>query len=178
MSISATPVYRLAVVAVLRGNFWRLVLGIAMVGLLASCAAPARMAVPGQDFWYGRLAVRIVTDPPQAFSAGFELRGSPDTGELQLTSPLGNTLAMVIWAPQVAELRQGERVTRYPSLDALTTELSGTALPVAAMFGWLKGQPSGAAGWQPDLSQQPDGKVTALRTSPEPRAELRIVFEP
>jgi outer membrane lipoprotein LolB len=120
----------------------------------------------------------VDSTPPQSFSAGFDLHGSPQAGELQLTSPLGNTLATVLWAPGSAELRQGDQVTRRATLDELTTDLGGTALPVAALFAWLRGQPLDARGWQADLSRQPEGRVTARRTQPQPSAELRIVFQP
>ena len=56
------------------------------VGLLAACATP-RAPVPGQAHWSGRLAVQVDSTPPQAFSAGFNLSGSPDAGELALTAP-------------------------------------------------------------------------------------------
>lgn len=162
----------------IRLNLWRLAVALVLIGLLSACATPKSVSIPGQDFWSGRLAVRIDSMPPQSFSAGFELRGSPENGELQLSSPLGNSLAQVVWTPLGAQLRQGESVTQFGSLDVLTTQLSGTALPVAAMFAWLKGQASSAAGWQPDLGSQAEGKITAVRSVPEPRAELRIVFEP
>ncbi|WP_439112729.1 lipoprotein insertase outer membrane protein LolB [Hydrogenophaga sp.] len=135
--------------------------------------------LPGETTWNGRLSVRVDSDPPQTFSAGFDLRGSAHTGELQLTSPLGNTLATVLWSPQGAELRQGQQVTTRNSLDQLTKELSGTSLPVTAMFGWLQGQASeDAHGWLADLTRQPEGRITARRTAPLPAAELRILFQP
>ncbi|WP_372658437.1 outer membrane lipoprotein LolB [Hydrogenophaga sp.] len=149
-----------------------------LFALLLGACATRPPAAPGENRWDGRLAVRIDSTPPQSFSAGFELKGSPDAGELRFTSPLGNTLATVLWTPIGAELRQGTDVRNYQNLDALTAELSGTALPVAALFSWLQGQPQQAAGWQADLALQPEGRVTALRELPEPRAELRIVFQP
>lgn len=146
--------------------------------LLTACATPSRPVAPGMEAWSGRLALRVESDPPQSFSAGFDLRGSPDAGELQLTSPLGNTLATVRWTPEGAELRQGEQITRRASLDELTTELGGTPLPVVALFGWLRGQTASTSGWQADLARHAEGRVTARRASPLPTAELRIVFVP
>ncbi len=145
--------------------------------LLAACAAP-RATAPGEASWSGRLAVQVDSAPPQSFSAGFELSGSPETGELALTSPLGNTLATVRWAPGMAELQQGEQITRRPSLDELSTEIGGTPLPVTALFAWLRGQPMSANGWEADLSRQPEGRINARRASPTPAAELRIIFQP
>lgn len=162
-----------------RPRGWTLGVVLLSAWLLTACATPQRTALPGEANWNGRLSVRVDSDPPQSFTAGFDLRGSPQTGELQLNSPLGNTLATVLWSPQGAELRQGEQVTARSSLDELTAELSGTSLPVAALFGWLQGQPSSdAQGWQADLARQPEGRITARRTHPLPAAELRIVFQP
>lgn len=146
--------------------------------LLSGCAAPQRTAVPGEAAWSGRLAVRVDSTPPQSFAAGFDLRGNPRQGRLQLTSPLGNTLASVAWTPTGAELRQGDQLTRHGSLDELTTELGGTALPVVALFDWLRGEPTDISGWQADLSRHAEGRVTARRLNPPPGAELRLVFEP
>ena len=123
------------------------------------------------------MALRVDSTPPQSFGSAFELRGGPDAGELRLASPLGNTLATVVWSPAGAELRQGSQVTRRGTLDDLTAELGGAPLPVAALFAWLRGQPASAAGWNADLSQHADGRITARRESPAPTAELRLVFE-
>jgi outer membrane lipoprotein LolB len=152
--------------------------GLAAALLLSACAAPRPPGAVGEAFWSGRLALRLESTPPQSFSAGFDLRGSAQAGELQLNSPLGTTLASVRWSPQGAELRQGGQFERRDSLDELTTEISGTALPVVALFGWLRGDSTVAAGWTVDLSQQSQGRITARRTSPLPSAELRLLFAP
>lgn len=149
----------------------------ALACLLTACATP-RQPMPGQAHWSGRLAVQMASTPPQSFSASFELTGSPTSGELALSTPLGNTVATVRWSPGLAEMRQGQQLTRRNSLDELTTELSGTALPVTALFAWLDGQPHSASGWSADLSRQAEGRITARRTDPAPSAELRIIFQP
>lgn len=151
---------------------------LAMAAVLSACATPPRSAQPGEAVWSGRLSLQVDSAPPQSFSAAFDLRGSPGEGELQLTSPLGTTLATVVWTPRHAELRQGGQVTRRGNLDELTTELSGTAMPVAALFGWLRGQQGQVPGWQADLSRQAEGRITARRSEPLPTAELRVVFQP
>lgn len=151
---------------------------LAAVALLSACATPQRALQLGEELWSGRLAMTVQSDPPQSFSAGFELRGTPDAGELQLISPLGTSLANVVWSPGRAEMRQGTQVTRRGSLDELTAELSGTPVPVAALFGWLRGRTGDVSGWQADLSRQPEGRITARRISPEPAAELRVVVQP
>ncbi|MGE0348734.1 lipoprotein insertase outer membrane protein LolB [Hydrogenophaga sp.] len=146
--------------------------------LLAACATRHPMEPGGEAVWSGRLSLQVDSTPPQSFSSTFDLRGAPSAGELQLSSPLGNTLATVVWTPGSAELRQGSQITRRGSLDELTTELSGTAVPVAALFGWLRGEQGDVPGWQADLSRQPQGRITARRSSPLPTAELRVIFQP
>lgn len=156
----------------------RLVLLGVVAMTLAGCATSRPEAPKDASFWSGRLALTVHSEPPQSYSAGFELRGTPAAGELQLTSPLGTVLASVHWSPQGAELRQGAQLTRRPSLDELTADLGGTPLPVAALFGWLQGQTADASGWNADLSRHSEGRVVARRLQPLPTAELRLVFQP
>lgn len=148
------------------------------VAMLSACATPQRAALPGEEIWSGRMAMTVQSDPPQSFSASFDLRGSPAAGELQLTTPLGTSLATVVWSPGSAELRQGGQITRRGSLDELTAELSGTPVPVTALFGWLRGRSTDVPGWQADLARQPEGRIFARRLTPLPAAELRVVVQP
>ncbi len=122
--------------------------------------------------------MQVDSEPPQSYAGGFELRGSPAQGELMLSSPLGQTLAFVRWDTGGAEMRQGEQVTRSDSLDELTRLLTGTAMPVAAMFDWLRGRNTGADGWEADLSRHEQGRIAARRSAPLPAAQLRLVVQP
>lgn len=162
-----------------RRTLWRLLSLAGVAILLAACAAPAARP-PGAEgrLWSGRLALTVYSEPLQSYSAGFELSGSPASGELQLTSPLGNVLALARWSPSGAEWRQGDQITRRASLDQLAAELGSAPLPFAALFGWLQGQPQAADGWTVDLSRQPEGRIVAQRLQPPPKAELRLVFQP
>ena len=144
---------------------------------LGGCAAPARLAPADDNHWSGRLALQVDSDPPQSYAGGFELLGSPEQGELLLSSPLGQTLAVVRWSASGAELRQGERLTRSASLDDLTRSLTGTAMPVAAMFDWLRGRDTRANGWEADVSRHQEGRVMARRTQPLPAAQLRLIVQ-
>ena len=153
--------------------------GLVTAALLGGCvAAPKSISAPGIDSWNGRLALSVDSEPPQSYSAGFDLRGSPQAGELLLVTPLGTTLATFTWAPGRAEMIQGDRSTQRTSLEELSTDLGGTPLPVAALFSWLQGQPVQADGWQADLSRHAEGRITARRLQPAPSAELRLIFEP
>ncbi|MBT2303509.1 hypothetical protein J7E70_23965 [Variovorax paradoxus] len=152
--------------------------GGAGVLLLAGCASPVGpTGALGTEAWSGRLSLRIDSEPVQTFSALFELRGAPRAGELTLTSPIGSTLAQLHWAPGEALLKDGSKTRRFDSLDALIEAATGAAIPVAALFGWLAGREERVPGWRPDLSQIGTGRLQATRDAPQPRADLRIVFE-
>ena len=145
--------------------------------LLAGCAAPpARPPAPGAH-WSGRLALQVDGDAQRSFSAGFDLRGSPQEGELELTTPLGSTAARLQWAPGRARLQApGQPERQAASLDELAAQATGTPLPVAALFDWLAGIPTPADGWQADLSQRAQGRLRARRLG-TPAADLRLVLE-
>lgn len=151
--------------------------------LLTSCAQPPRLAPmtdgQAQAYWRGRLALRVDGSPePTSFFANFELSGQAPSGELLLSSPLGTTLAQLRWNPQQALLRNNGQTRTFETLDALVTEATGTALPIAALFEWLQGRPAAADGWQADLTQLDAGRLVARRSLPAPAAELRLVLEP
>ncbi|MEJ8855655.1 outer membrane lipoprotein LolB [Variovorax robiniae] len=149
--------------------------------LMAGCTTPKVAAVrnAGQPSgaWNGRLALRVEGDEKQSFSALFDLRGSPRAGELALTTPIGNTLAVLQWSPGEALLKNGNQTRRYDSVDALIEAATGAAIPVDALFGWLAGRDEPVPGWKADLSQYGNGRLQAMRFSPQPAADLRIVFE-
>jgi len=149
-----------------------------LLAALAGCATPQRGPVePGVQVFTGRLALSVQSNPPQAFSAGFELKGAPAAGELNLFTPLGGTLAALAWTPESATLRTNDGSRAFPSLEALASEVTGADLPVAALFDWLEGKPTPVAGWQPDVSDVANGRLRAQRSTPAPAADLRIVFE-
>lgn len=145
--------------------------------LLTACATPqAPISAPGADF-SGRLAVQLLKDPPETLSAGFELQGSAQSGQMLLLSPIGTTLARLQWQPKWARLEQGLQQIDSPSLQQLATQLTGTELPILALFEWLAGRPADAMGWQVDLSQHAQGRITAERRLPAPATLLRIALD-
>ena len=149
--------------------------------LIAGCAAPRLSAMPGAASWHGRLAVRVeprqAQAPAQSFSAGFELIGNAQAGELTLYTPLGTTLAALSWSAQTAVMRNAEGSQNFESLDALIRQALGTEIPVAALFAWLAGDNMSAAGWSADLSRYADGSILARRLQPESETEIRLLFE-
>lgn len=147
--------------------------------LVAGCALPARAPQIDESVsvWRGRLALQVENQPSQSFSAGFELSGRPQAGELMLYNPLGGTLAALTWAPGSATLRSGNEVRQFESIDALVAGATGTAIPVASLFDWLSGANTAVQGWEADLSQLAQGRLHARRVTPSPVADLRVALE-
>ena len=149
--------------------------------LIAGCARPISESAPNSlknDFWTGRISLTIKSEPEQSFSAGFELKGQSERGELTLISPLGNVLGVLRWSPGQAELDSGNRnIQRFDSVDALMVHATGADVPLAALFAWLQGDNATASGWSADLSRQGEGRIFATRMQPMPRADLRVVLD-
>ena len=155
--------------------------------LLAGCAQPPKTedSPRGPDtralevaYWRGRLALRVESAETNSFFANFELSGSAHAGELRLSSPLGTTVAHLQWDPRQALLRSNGQARTFDNLDALAIEATGTAIPIAALFQWLRGQAATADGWVVDLTRLDTGRLLARRQEPAPAAELRLVLEP
>lgn len=98
-------------------------------------------------------------------------------GELILYTPLGSTVAALSWSSGSALMRTNGEVRHFESLDALIKQAVGVEIPVAALFAWLAGDRMAASGWDADLSQHDQGRITARRMAPAPLAELRLVLE-
>lgn len=130
--------------------------------LFSGCAqlpVPPAPPASASAAWTGKLGYRLEAaegERAQAGSASFELLGGPEQGEFQLNSPLGTTLASARWSPQGLSLFDGQRSTVYPNLNALGAalgeRLGGTAIPLAALFDWLQGQPWPQAAHEPQAS--------------------------
>ncbi len=158
---------------------WAAWLPALVIAVAAGCASPPRTtgieAAAGP--WSGRLALQVKDSPSQSFSAVFELKGNAQAGELALSSPFGNTLAVLAWAPGSATLHSNGQTQQFESMDALVTRATGSAIPLAALFDWLRGIDTPVPGWRADLSQLEQGRLAALRLEPPPEADLRVVFE-
>ncbi len=157
--------------------------------LLTACATPRAPTQAGAVPWTsGRISVRIeagATQSAQGVSAAFELRGDGDSGELRLISPLGSRLAAARWAPGLATLETPQGEQRYATLDELSRQTLGEALPLAALPDWLNGRPWPAAahtendagfeqlGWQVLLTKRAEGLIEARRAAP-PSVTVRV----
>jgi outer membrane lipoprotein LolB len=127
--------------------------------------------------WNGRLALNVQSDPPQQWAAGFELQGQPSLGQLRVLSPVGTVVVVLNWDPASATLRTADREVAFSNLDELTRAAMGQPLPLAALFDWLEGKPTAVEGWTVDLSRHAQGRIVALRHTPAPAAELRVVID-
>lgn len=149
--------------------------------LIAGCAHPISGRAQSdalKEFWTGRISLSIKSEPVQSFSAGFELKGSPERGELTLISPLGNVLGVLRWSPGQAEMDSGnQEIQRFESVDALMAQATGAAVPLTALFAWLQGDNANVSGWSADLSRHGEGRILANRSQPMPQADLRIVLD-
>jgi len=149
----------------------------AALAMLAGCASVA----PPAGALEGRLSVRVDGHPERAVAAGFTLVGNAEHGSLVLSGPLGTTAAQASWQPGQAVLRSGGTESRHADLDSLGRAALGEALPMAALFDWLRGRPWPGApsrprsdgrpgfaqlGWQIDLARWADGALEAVRQSP------------
>ena len=139
-----------------------------MIALIAGgCAVPmgsSQLETPGTRVWSGRMALDLETDPPQTFSASFELKGTVNRGELTLSTPLGNVLALIQWSPGEARLRVGGDLEAFESVESLTRQVTGAALPLGALFGWLAPHVA-AADWVKALG---DGFVKLIKMAIAP----------
>ena len=154
-----------------------LALVLSSVLLAAGCATTRMTPMDANAYWSGRMAIQVLKDPPESLSAGFELQGSAQAGEMVLLSPIGTTLARLEWTPKGARLTQGQQQVDSPSLQRLGAHLTGTELPIAALFEWLAGRPAEATGWQVDLTAHAQGRINAERREPSPAAVLRIALD-
>ncbi len=129
--------------------------------------------------WQGRLSLRVLQPNPEQFSANFELHGSAETGELSILSPLGTTLAVARWTPHNAQLVQGQKVQDYASIQALTQQLTGAALPLQALLAWLDNDGPPLPGWQLTSESPASGRrVFAKREAPLPALQLTLLLDP
>jgi len=149
----------------------------------------ASAPVTGQ--WAGRLSLKLGAFGAATASGSqmaFELDVKDDQGTLALATPLGTRMAMVRWqapasgGPVQAQLETSEGARGFASLEDLTQQLLGEALPLQAMLHWLQGHPapdlpfeapagqnpseSGhflQAGWRVDASEIRHGRLNAQR---------------
>ena len=162
---------------------WGLGFGLASLFGLSGCAmfssTPRQPALEQIGHWQGRLSLKVLQDPPEQFSANFEINGRPEQGELALYSPIGTTLAVARWSPDSAELLQGQKVQSFISIEAMTQQLTGNKLPLPELLSWLDHDGAALPGWTLKSETSPNSRrVFAKRETPLPLLELTLVIDP
>jgi outer membrane lipoprotein LolB len=162
---------------------------------LASCSTLNQPAQGPDDTLSGRLSVQVDAHngaPARNVSAAFDLRGGPERGEMQLTSPLGTVMAQARWSPSDVVLKSSDGEKRFRDLPALADEVLGEPLPLGALFDWLRGRPWAGApssplptpgagfeqlGWTVALERRSEGWIVAHRSAP-PAVTVRAKLAP
>jgi outer membrane lipoprotein LolB len=147
---------------------------------IAGCAIDtgARAPFNQQELrWQGRMQLKIQSDPAQAFSTNFDLEGDAQAGKLSLLTPLGSTAARLQWNANGATMASAGEEQQFTSIDALTRHATGSVIPIASLFGWLRGESPNTPGWQVELDDIAKGRLRAFRHSPEPPVELKIILD-
>ena len=159
-----------------RAWIWWMAMGLLCLLCLSGCAPAKPVVATDKEAWSGRIALLVEGQASQSFSALFELQGNANRGGLVLLSPLGNRVAQLDWKDGHAQLVSGQENRTSDSLEALLQDVTGTRIPVEALFHWLRGTDTVAAGWQADLSGMPEGRLIAHRNHPAPPTTLRIAL--
>lgn len=156
---------------------WGVLLGLG--GCATFSGHPRQPALAKVGHWEGRLSLKVLKNPPEQFSANFELNGRPDNGELALYSPIGTTLAVARWTPFNAQLLEGQQVKSFESIEAMTLQMTGSSLPLPEILAWLDQDGAALPGWTLRSETSPNSRrVFAKRESPSPMLELTLVIDP
>lgn len=154
----------LALAALLRAR--RAVTLPALALLLGACAPatlerPSPSAPPAAAVFdvSGRLSVR---HGPDALAAGFRWSHADEHDELELTSPLGQTVALLSGDATQVQLRAADgRVSTAQDWSALTEQGLGWPLPVRGLSSWIQG--ASRPGTASTVEAGDDGRVVVLR---------------
>lgn len=185
---------------------------LAIAALLGGCATANLSRAPVADYresidLTGRLSVNYQKDgQPQSLTGQFTWEQRPGRVDVNLASPLGQTLATLSVTPNEAVLTQSGREPRVArDVDALTAETLGWDLPVSGLRDWLQGYATDASGkrfvaspahnsvftqdgwrlrfveWQDAAAARPVPRIISAERSATARSDelaIRIVIDP
>ncbi|WP_229457776.1 outer membrane lipoprotein LolB [Massilia glaciei] len=123
--------------------------------LLAACATPGSYTSQAKVAPYretidlgGRLSVNYQKDGnPETISVKFAWAQVPGRIDLDLATPLGQTVARISVTPGSATLTQANQAPRAAAdIDSLTRQTLGWSLPVAGLRDWVQGYATDASG--------------------------------
>jgi outer membrane lipoprotein LolB len=161
---------------------------------LAVPAAPNVVIQAASIELQGQLSIKLDAAVDQAasgISLGFFFTGDDRSGRLDLMTLMGSQIAQVGWRPDEAWLIDDKGRTPYPSLEALSQETLGEALPLQALVHWMNGRPdpslNSAAtntgfeqlGWQVDTQQIHQKRLQANRpaTAMQRGAHIKVYLD-
>ena len=163
--------------------------------LFATACVSPRVLTP--DTLQGRLALRVAataSSPERQFNAQFLLGGNASQGFLELSTPVGLTVATARWQPGRVELQTPQETVVLNDLKSLAQRALGEPLPLDAVMAWLRGRAWDQApyqvtqgdvsqpqtfeqlGWTVDLRRFAQGALTAQRLA-EPTVTLQARWE-
>ncbi|MBP0599973.1 outer membrane lipoprotein LolB [Herbaspirillum sp. LeCh32-8] len=131
---------------------------LSLAALLAGCAGlqqqsgqPVAAAAPAYRDSInvgGRISVQYEQNGnPQSLHGSFLWNQTPKQIDLEMFSPLGQTVATINVKPGIATLMQSGRAPQVaPDVDELAAQSLGWPLPVSGMRQWLQGTGTDAAG--------------------------------
>lgn len=128
----------------------------------------------------GQLSIKLEAFGEQAasgISLGFFFTGNDKQGQLDIMTLMGSQVAQVGWTPQQAWLVDDKGRRPYASLDQLSQETLGEALPLRALVHWMAGHPDPSLpsqteaepsrftqeGWSVDATELPRKRLQAHR---------------
>ncbi len=135
-------------------------LAVVLVLVLGACATPEASApAPGPaadtqvNGWYGRFsatsAVAGETAREERFSGRFLLRRTPGESVIEISSVLGQTMAVAHSGPAGARLETADgKIFTAASAEELLERVFGWRIPVSLLPDWLEGRFGSAAGEQ------------------------------
>jgi outer membrane lipoprotein LolB len=153
-ALAAAALWRRALAA---AALWRRALAAAALLFAAGCAT---LPAPPQAerTHIGRFSVNATGARQESASGRFELRVLRDTLTLDLSAPLGATLARFETGPDGAQLTvpgSPPRIVRGRNPEELADEVLGYSLPVSGMGDWILGRPAPGR----EAKQNADGSV-------------------
>jgi outer membrane lipoprotein LolB len=127
-----------------------ILLGISMTAVLSSCSTTKpltseQMARPRNYqesvTMTGKINIQYQqNDKTETLTGNFEWQQNSGELSITLSSPLGQTIAIIRENAQGASLEQSKQETRYASnVEQLLTESLGWSLPISGLRDWLQG---------------------------------------
>lgn len=146
----------------------KLILSLCAAALLGACASTPTGPIPPLPAYRetaeinGKINVNYRKNGnAESLSGRFNWQQQPGKIDVELTSPLGQTVAKIQVTPTQATLMQSDQVPRTAaSIDALTAQALGWQLPVAGMKDWLQGYATDAQGQRFSAGPASDSVVT------------------